>query len=360
MPVEVLHILGSAAPEGTGIAHMVATLAAGLGERGYRLHACFLGADGPLTAELARSGLSVRALDWRGGARDPAGAGRLWRHLRSERFAVIHSHVGGRSVRWVARAATDAALVAHVHGRVLEDAGTLVRPLSPGDADAVIATSRALARHAGHPETRVVYPGVPLSERSGRMTRPADATTAYVIGAAGRLVPVKGHLDLLNAAALLRPAWPGLRVEIAGEGPRRLELQDEVRRLGLENQVTFLGWQADMDAALARWDVLVQPSLEEGFGLAALEAMAAGLPVVATRVGGLPELVEDGATGLLVAPADPSALAGAVERLLRNRDLGSAMGAAGRERAAACFSVDRMVAATSEVYATLAARASAA
>jgi glycosyltransferase involved in cell wall biosynthesis len=360
MPVEVLHILGSAAPEGTGVARMVATLAAGLEARGYRLHACFLGADGPLTAQLARTGMSVRALDWRGGARDPAGANRLWRHLRSERFAIIHGHVGGRSVRWITRAATNAALVAHVHGRVLEEAGTLVTSVRAGDADAFIATSQALARHADRPEIRVVYPGVPIPERAGRLSRPADAQTACVIGVAGRLVPVKGHVHLLRAAALLRSAWPAFRIEIAGEGPLRVELQDEVRRLGLESHVTFLGWRADMDAALARWNALVQPSLEEGFGMAALEAMAAGLPVVATRVGGLPELVEHGATGLLVAPADPSALALAIERLLQDPDLASAMGAAGRKRAAECFSVERMVSATSEIYAALTARASAA
>lgn len=360
MPIEVLHLLGSAALEGTGIARMVATLAAGLDQREYRLHACFLGADGPLAAELARSGMNVRALDWQGGARDPAGARRFWRFLQSERFSIIHKHVGGRSVRWIARAATDAALVAHVHGSVVEETGALVAPLRPDDADAVIATSGAVARHAGCRGARVVYPGVPLSDRAAGMTRPARGRAASVIGAAGRLVRLKGHADLLRAAALLRAGWPALRVEIAGEGPERPALQDEARRLGLEDRVTFLGWQTDISPALARWDVLVQPSLDEGFGLAALEAMAAGLPVVATRVGGLPEVVDEGSTGLLVPPADPASLAAALERLLRHPDLGSAMGAAGRERARAHFSVERMVAATSEVYASLTARASAA
>jgi glycosyltransferase involved in cell wall biosynthesis len=355
MPIEVLHVLGSACLEATGIVRMVAALAAGLDERQYRLHACFLGADGPLAAELARSGISVHALDWQGGARDPAGARRFWRHLRSERFSIIHKHVGGRSVRWIARAATDAALVAHVHGNVVEETGALVPPLRAGDADAVIATSRAVARHAGCRGTRVVYPGVPLPDRAG-LTRPAAGRTGGVIGAAGRLVRVKGHADLLRAAALLRRRWPSLRVEIAGEGPERPALQDESRRLGIESQVTFLGWQTDMGAALARWDVLAQPSLDEGFGLSVLEAMAAGLPVVASRVGGLAELVEEGRTAILVAPADPSGLAEALEGLLRNPDLGMAMGAAGRERVRAHFPAERMVTSIAEVYASLAIR----
>jgi L-malate glycosyltransferase len=356
MPIEVLHLLGSAGLEATGIARMVAALAAGLDQRQYRLHVCFLGADGPLAAELARSGMSVHVLDWHRGARDPAGARRFWRYLRSERFSIIHKHVGGRSVRWVARTASEAALVAHVHGSVVEETGTPAAPLGPGDADAVIATSGAVARHAGCPGPRVVYPGVPFSECTGARTRTSSGRTASVIGAAGRLVRLKGHADLLRAAALLRPRWPALRVEIAGEGVERPALQDEARRLGVEGQVTFLGWQTDMGAALARWDVLVQPSLDEGFGLAVLEAMAAGLPVVASRVGGLPEVVQEGRTGLLVAPADPSGLAAALESLLRDPDLGRTMGAAGQERARAHFPVERMVTSIAEIYASLTIR----
>jgi glycosyltransferase involved in cell wall biosynthesis len=114
--------------------------------------------------------------------------------------------------------------------------------------------------------------------------------------------------------------------------------------------VEFLGWRDDVEALLHRWDVFVMPSLEEGFGIAALEAMAAGLPVVATAVGGIPELVKDGETGWLVPPADPQALAGRLRSLLRDSGLRQAMGIAGHSRAQDHFSMDRMVENVSKIY----------
>ena len=353
MPLEVLHVLGSAALEATGIARLVATLAAGLDPRAYRLHVSFLGADGPLRGDLARSGMSVRALDWQGGARDPAGARRFWRHIRSQRFAIIHQHAGGRAVRWVARAASDASLIVHVHGTVLEPTGTRMRPITTREADAVIATSRAVADRFPHPRVRVVHPGVPPSDVSP-VAASLEPSVPIVVGTAGRLVRLKGHVDLLRAAAMLERTQPAVRVEIAGDGPERLALEDAARQLGLEQRVTFLGWTRDLRPVMARWHVLAQPSLEEGFGMAVLEGMAEGLPVVATQVGGLPELVDDGTTGLLVPPGDPPALAKALQWLMEYPDRRSAMGAAGRERARAHFSAARMVGNVAEIYGELA------
>jgi glycosyltransferase involved in cell wall biosynthesis len=123
--------------------------------------------------------------------------------------------------------------------------------------------------------------------------------------------------------------------------------------LWLEDRVAFLGGQENVSATLAGWDVLAHPSLDEGFGPSVLEAMAAGLPVVATRVGGLPELIDDRATGLLVRPGDPPGLARALHILLGNPACARAMGSAGYVRAAAHFSVDRMVAETGDLYASL-------
>ena len=114
---------------------------------------------------------------------------------------------------------------------------------------------------------------------------------------------LKGIDFLLSAAAVLRREFPGLRVEIAGSGPQHEKLGKMATQVGLGGQVKFLGWIDNLNSVLPRWDVFVMPSLEEGFGIAALEAMAAGLPVVATSVGGLPELIEDGKTGWLVPPA---------------------------------------------------------
>jgi glycosyltransferase involved in cell wall biosynthesis len=171
-----------------------------------------------------------------------------------------------------------------------------------------------------------------------------------VLGVASRLVPIKGIVYLIRALDLLRRDVAGVRLEIAGAGSDDATIQQEVRTLGLDDIVAFVGWQPDIWQWLSRWDILVQPSLAEGFGMTALEAMAAGLPVVASSVGGLPELVEDGRTGYVVPPADPATLAARLRHLVRHADLREAMGAAGRVRVRQHFSPQRMAAEIAAVY----------
>jgi glycosyltransferase involved in cell wall biosynthesis len=141
-----------------------------------------------------------------------------------------------------------------------------------------------------------------------------------------------------------------LHLQIAGAGPERPALDEDIRALGLNDAVRFLGWQADLAPWLAGWDIFVQPSLEEGLPIAAMEAMAAGLPVVATAVGGTPELVEDGKTGWLVPPGDPAALVQRIRALLLNPEQARVIGAAGRARVREKFSTDRMVTELSAIY----------
>ncbi len=140
----------------------------------------------------------------------------------------------------------------------------------------------------------------------------------------------------------------------AGEGGEHAVLAARVRTLGLDANVRFLGRVDDVASVLAAADVLVMPSRQEGLGVAALEAMAAGLPVIASRVGGLPEAVVDGATGLLVPPADVPALAAAIARLAADRALARRLGAAGRARVRERFTMAGMAAATLAVYRRLA------
>jgi glycosyltransferase involved in cell wall biosynthesis len=160
-------------------------------------------------------------------------------------------------------------------------------------------------------------------------------------------------VDLIRAVASLYLEFPTLRLEIAGTGPQREELEREAERLGLTGHLRFLGWQQDLGPIFRSWDIFAMPSLEEGFGMAALEAMAEGLPVVATSVGGLPEVVEDGQTGYLVPPSDVTALSERLRLLILDPKGRRAMGAAGRERARNLFSADRMVAEIAAVYDSL-------
>jgi len=155
---------------------------------------------------------------------------------------------------------------------------------------------------------------------------------------------------------MVRAIVPDLKLEIAGSGPAEASLRDEAHRLGLDGCVAFLGWQDEVP--FHRWSVFVVPSLEEAFGMATLEAMAAGLPVVASAVGGLPELVEHGRTGWLVPPAEPQALADRLVTLLGDARQQEQMGAAARNRAGE-FSAERMCGAIAGLYERLLSTASA-
>ncbi len=312
------------------------------------MHAWFLDGNGPLIPELRAAGARVRVIGWSGGRRDLAGAWRFWNALHSQDYAIVHQHSGGRSLRWLARCASRASIILHIHGTVDESKPDqlLVRKVS--DADAVIATSHAVAELVLGVRPHIVYPGV----RIPRDYRPTvlRPTAGGVIGTACRLVAIKGIVHLIRAMAVLSTQFPDVCLEIAGLGPEQDALQDEVRCLRLGDRVKFLGWQAEVERLLQRWDIFAMPSLEEGFGIAALEAMAAGLPVVATNVGGIPELVENGRTGWLVPPGNPQALAERVCTLLLNPEMRYVMGAAGRARARSCFSMDRMVASIARIY----------
>lgn len=203
-------------------------------------------------------------------------------------------------------------------------------------ADAITATGLHLAtettRYAprGTPVTVVPY-GVDLTRFAPGPQEPKGG--AVVVGTAARLSPEKGLKYLLDAFARLRQRHgEGVRLRIAGEGPERRALERQIRRLGLESAVELAGWVEPeaMAAFLGELDVFVLPSLFEGFGVAAVEASAAGLPLVASAVHGLPDVVRDGETGLLVPPKDAAALAEAIDALIADPARRAALGRSGR------------------------------
>lgn len=352
MPAEILHLLGTAELEGSGIARIVAALAAGLDPHKYHVNVWFLGPPGPLAQDLRSAGATVHQMNWSRGARDPVGAWRFWRCLRANNFAIVHQHEGARSVRHIIRHSSKARLVVHLHGDIVETHHAGDVPIAARGADAVIAVSHAVARQLPSVKPVVVYAGAPLSPPSAVKPRAKGRppSSKAVIGAACRLVPLKGLSYLIRAVALLRPEFPTVRLEIAGAGPERTALEREAQQLGLEDHVHFLGWQRDLSVVWPRWDIFVLPSLEEGFGMSVLEAMGAELPVVATSVGGLPELIEDGYTGYIVPRSDVAALAERLGHLIRDPEHRCAMGAAGWKRARDHFSVDRMVSEIEAIY----------
>lgn len=170
------------------------------------------------------------------------------------------------------------------------------------------------------------------------------------IGLVGRLAPEKGVDVFLHAAAILLRQYPELRFAVAGEGPERPALEASLRALGLTKRVTLAGSQKDMPEFYAGLDILVSASRQEGLPVALLEGVASGLPVVATRVGAVPEVVESELTGLLVDPGSPEGLAGAISRLVAAPELRARFGQAGQRKIAENFSAARMTADYLTVY----------
>ena len=167
----------------------------------------------------------------------------------------------------------------------------------------------------------------------------------YLLGTVASLFPRKGYEVLLNALCLLKKSHPNVHVFIVGKGDSRYKkmLEMRVRESGMEGRVHFLGFQENVLPILDALDLYVHPALMEGFGIAVLEAMATGKPVVATRVGGIPEIIIHQQTGLLVEPGDAGSLADAISTLLEDSNLRRRFQASGRERAVKFFSIDRMM-----------------
>jgi glycosyltransferase involved in cell wall biosynthesis len=233
-----------------------------------------------------------------------------------------------------------------------------------GSADALIAISHGLgaylAADVGVPRDRItVVPyGLPADERpSGTSLRRelGLGRRERLLLSVGRLVPQKGHAYLLDAMPEILRRVPDCHAAIVGHAQSaygRL-LRARVAARGLATRVHVVGYRDVGTAALAEADVFVFPSLWEGFGLAVVEAMAAGVPVVCTDTGPLPEVVGHGECGILVPPRDATALAAAVVRVLESPALAARLGEAGRRRAAARYGIDGMIAATAALYAPL-------
>jgi glycosyltransferase involved in cell wall biosynthesis len=203
------------------------------------------------------------------------------------------------------------------------------------------------------------FAGPPAGDRlRHELGLPAAARLVVV---ASRLTRLKGIEYFLEAAAALKPRYPDVRFLVVGEtsppDPAYLQhLERLAELLGVAERLVFTGRRSDIPAVLGAADVAVMPSLNEALSNVVLESMAAGAPIVATRVGGTPEALTDGVTGLLVPPGNAGAIAAAVSRLLDDRTLACRLGCAARERIADRFSVDRMVRATEDLYAELLTR----
>jgi glycogen synthase len=260
-------------------------------------------------------------------------------HLRTLEAGPVTSLVGVQTLFPATEAARNGSLV-----REVMLSATWVAAVSR----AVLAQARRLAPEIAR-RSSVIPNGFDLGVARSTERRPPEAPRLLCLG---RLVRAKGFDVALAAFAMLGGRFPGLRLVIAGDGPARRELERQAEELGVEGAVDFLGW-VDPDAVpdiFGTATVVVMPSRREGLPIAAVEAALMGRPIVASRAGGLPEVVVHGRTGLLVEREDPRGLAEAVASLLDRPDTAARMGRAGARRARDVLSLDRCVDAYDTLY----------
>jgi glycosyltransferase involved in cell wall biosynthesis len=228
--------------------------------------------------------------------------------------------------------------VSDLRSAVLKTLGGTIERWGEHSAEAVLVITTRLCRllvSDGVDENRVhvIPPGVNPSLFEGPFEDPFAGVGKPRVLFVGRLAPQKGVRTLVEAAGLLK--HPSAQVLLVGDGPEQLALEREAKRIGVGDRLRFEGFVAHerLPAVLAHADLLVLPSLYEELGTVLLEAMQAGLPVVASKTGGIPDVIEDGVNGMLVAPGDPEALARAIDRLVADRDLARQLSERAKERA---------------------------
>jgi len=374
-PVRILRVIARLNMGGPAL--HVAYLTAGLEQRGYRttlVAGTLARGEGSMAFVADELGVPVRTIDQLhreiSPLRDAVAVLRLARIIRQERPHILHTHTAkagaiGRLAALLSGGARPPVVVHTFHGHVLRGY------FGPARAAGFRLLERWLARQATalvavSPQVRddlvslgvapresfaVVRLGIALEERVPARVDEGAAMRRllgigperFTVGWVGRMTGVKRTDDVLLALARLRERGVDACLCMVGDGPDRDHVEHRARALGIARHCLFLGYQDDVSAFFAAFDAFVLPSANEGTPVVAIEALAAQRPVVATRVGGVPDVVRDGVDGFLVEPGDVDALASALERLAGDPDLRARMGAAGRERVLPRYAVGRLV-----------------
>ena len=272
------------------------------------------------------------------------------RAARRERVPVVHTEhanvAARRAKSWARRLRT--GLLWRYAGRYADRFCGVSRDVVAAAAAYGTIRRRKLA-HVPNGIDTAAFAAAEADRPAGRAAL-GIAPDAPVVGTVGRLAEVKQQGVLIRAFAQVLPAFPAARLVLVGDGPLWAELEELAGSLGLGGAVLFAGYRPNPERYLAAMDVFVLPSRAEAMPLVIPEAWAAGRPVVATRVGGIPELIEDGKTGLLVEPGDVGGLAVRLRQLLADPPLARALGRAGRESARAKYDVTAMAGAYDRTY----------
>jgi glycosyltransferase involved in cell wall biosynthesis len=293
----------------------------------------------------------------------------IYRHIRRGRYDIVHTHISTAGIlgRLAARAAGVPAVLHSYHGRIAElHDGSLSSRVFLGCerrmaryTDKLVAISEDMVRHylscgvGRQQQYRVIYNAIDsdaFRRKSDAVKLPAVLQGKPLVGTAASLTPEKGLDVLLRAMPQLIQRVPDVGLCILGDGPMRSALERMVHEMGLAGCVYLPGHIDDIASWMGAFQVFVLPSASDGVPTAILEAMAMELPVVASRVGGIPEIVRQDETGVLVSPGDPQELALALADMLGDELKGRRLGEMGRERVAQTFGLDRMIAQLDDLY----------
>jgi sugar transferase (PEP-CTERM/EpsH1 system associated) len=353
-PLLVAHVLTGLAVG--GLEKVVLDLVRGREQSGF--DACLLCLDraGVLEREFAAAGVPVDVIGTRGSV--PQRIWRLRRRMRAMKPDVVHTHNPQAHLHgtWAARLAGVPAIVHTKHGRdqfprpVLAALGRIATAW----ASAFVAVSEDAARvaidleHVPPEKLLVFHNGIDVDRFSAGP--PRGVPPSYRLVTVGRLFPIKDQAMLLRAVKLAADRIPEIRLDIVGDGPSRQDLEALRAALGLESRVTFHGYREDVTSFLSAADAFVLSSISEGVSIALLEAMASGLPAIATDVGGNREVIVNGVTGLLTPAGSAEALADAIVRVESDPGLLERMGRASRQRVEEEFSLPGVVARYEALY----------
>jgi glycosyltransferase involved in cell wall biosynthesis len=343
----------------------------GLQSRQHEVIVGCLRAEGPLLGVLQQAGIPVVEFRKEKGLLSLRSACQLLRlaaFLRRKRFDALHAHDLWANLLGVPAARLAGTPVVISSRRYLEDLewhrpwrnkilGMLYRLSTYVVVNSsAVRTIVAQTYKVSSEKIRVIYNGVNVNrfariQRNRKRLLPTVASDAKVVAVVANMYSrVKGHTHLIAAARVVCRVIPETIFLLVGDGRERPRLEQLVRDAGLENNFAFAGRREDIPELLACCDLSVLPSEAEAMPNALLEAMAAGLPAIATDVGGCPEIIEDGVSGLLVPPRDPEALSDAMLRILQNPSLAAALARAGQERIRTRFNLDRLIADFEHLY----------
>ncbi len=293
--------------------------------------------------------------------------------IKKRKFDIVHTHTSKAGIigRWAGKLAGVGIIVHSPHGHIFygyfgwfkNNLFIFLEKLTSLITDRIITlTQRGKEEHIKYkiaPPNKFVpiYSGIDIKEFSNfQVNRVKEkeklniSLDVPVVGTVNRLDPVKGNQYLIASLSEVVKFFPTIKVIIVGDGSEKEKLKHYVTELGLSENVIFLGLCKDVRQILSTFDIFVLPSLNEGMGRCLLEAQALGIPVIATKVGGIPDVVEDGLTGILVSPRNPKEMAETIIRLLRNKAARKNMSEAAKKWIGERFGVESMVKKISDLY----------